>query len=103
MQRLATAAEIARLGYVSTLLILCCLSCWGWCQLWATVDASTKPLAATTRQPVLSNVVRGSNSRKFTMYLASAAMFGPFEQRGVLRTPFGTHPRLNLCYICLCW
>ena len=51
MQRLATAAEIARLGYVSTLLILCCLSCWGWCQSWAAVDASTKPLAATTRQP----------------------------------------------------
>ena len=40
---------------------------------------------------------------EFTPYLASAVMCGPFEQRGGLRTPFGTHHHHNRCYICLWW
>ena len=40
---------------------------------------------------------------EFTPYLASAAMMGPFKQRGSLRTLSGTHPRHNRCYICLWW
>ena len=42
---------------------------------------------------------------ELTPYLASVGMCGPFEQRvgWSLRTPCGTHPRLNRCYICLWW
>ena len=51
------------------------------------------------------NVVQVTEAwAEFTPYLASVGMCGPFEQRGWgLRTPFGTHPRLNRCYICLWW